>query len=126
MSNVVSTAKVLHVKADGTVDLVDVSRTDIADLQRLVGGWVEATYGDGWAAMYDEEGGPKGSPPNPAAYLLMGVLGAPRPYVGDVVFIGIKNDDTADVPQHIVDKAKELGFLDPDAFEDYTPGGGEY
>jgi hypothetical protein len=114
------TAKVLHVKADGQVDLVDASRTDIADLQKLVGGYVEATYGDGWAAMYDEDGGPKGSPPNPSAQLLMMALGAARFYVGDVVFIGIKGGDTANVPQHIVDKAKEIGILDVEKFEDYT------
>jgi hypothetical protein len=121
MPNADRAAKVLHVKADGTVDLVDASRTDISDIQQLVGGWVEATYGDGWAVMYDEEGGPKGYPPNMPAALLMSALGAARMYVGDVVFIGLKNDDTANVPQHIVDKAKEIGIiLDVEKFEDYT------
>jgi predicted ThiF/HesA family dinucleotide-utilizing enzyme len=110
------TAKVLLTE----VELVEVDRFNLEDIQTLVGGYVEATFGDGWAAMYNEDGGPLGYPPNVHAANLMTALGAFRPYVGSVVFIGVEDGDTVNVPQHIVDKAKEIGILDVEAYEDYT------
>lgn len=115
-----TTVKGLHVKVDGGVELVEVASGDLKPVQDLIGGWIEITFGHRWLVMYDEDGTAKGLAPNGNALLLMVALGAPRPYVGDVVFFGSRGRQTANVPLHIIDKAKELGILDSDEFADYA------
>ena len=115
-----STVSGLLVKVDGSIDLVQVDNGDLAPVRDLVGGWVETTFGDTWVAMFDEEGMLKGLTPNLSVFALMVALGAPRGYVGDVVFFGVKGDQTTNVPVHLIEKAKEIGLLEATRFLDYT------
>lgn len=115
-----ATVKGLLVKVDGGIDLVEVDANDLAPVQELIGGWIEITFGDRWVAMFDEDGIQKGLAPNANALALMLALGTPRPYVGNVMFFGTRGRQTANVPIHVIDKAKALGLLDPEEFRDYT------
>lgn len=81
-------------------------------LQELVGGYIEAVYGDGWLLFCNEQGLLDGLAINVRATRLARALGWSTGDLlcGQVVFFGTDYLD-ADVPAYVLDTARTLGYL---------------
>jgi hypothetical protein len=97
-------------------DLNEPARVETIDaglenLQTLVEGNIEAVSGDDWHFYLNEEGKILGLAPNRrAALLVLEATGALFDvYCGNVVVLGETHDgDEGDVPEHLIDLAKQL------------------
>lgn len=93
---------------------------DLAAMQQLVGGWLEAVTriggGADWHAYVDENGLRKRLGPNRRATVLAHVLGwlgglDHDLLVGDAVFVGANSSgEEADVPARVVETAQRLQY----------------
>lgn len=93
---------------------VDTSGDDTEQMRKIVGGWLAIIRGAGWHMWLDEEGGPKGLVANERASILAHALGWGGLLVGPVVFVGTRMRSgmasDGDVPEYVLDAARELGF----------------
>lgn len=114
-----STCTALIIPADlnepARVETIDAR---LENLQNLVAGNIEAVSGDDWHFYLNEEGKILNLPPNRRAGLLVlektGMLA--DMYCGTVVFLGETHDgDEGNVPQHLIDLARQLFGLEREA-----------
>lgn len=98
-----------------TEHLPEQEAKQVARLQELVGGWIEAIGVPGaWHAYCNEEGKLHGQQFNDPAQILALYCGWQHRgdyLVGPVVFLGTEGTAEADVPAGILDAARSLGVL---------------
>ena len=103
--------RVLVIETSGAMTLRSIG-PDLATFQKLVGGDLEAVYGQGWALFCDENGKVFGREANATATLLAHSLGwgVGDVLVGSVVFLGVGSGGReGDVPQAVIEAARRLG-----------------
>jgi hypothetical protein len=107
----------LVVDTDGTCKVVN-GDTDIATLQRHVGGYIEAVGATrDWVAYGNEEGRLRGMAANAVATAILHELGSRIPVVvGPVVFCGLhvvdpeNGPEETDVPFDVLQQAAKYGY----------------
>lgn len=111
------TIKALHIPDSGaseTARLIYIE-PNLATMQKLVGGYIEAIDDEAWHAYINEDGKIRGLQRNPNADLLVRKLGGPLAdwdfIVGPAVFLGSDSAGSVKVPQFVVDTAVQLGIL---------------
>ena len=95
--------KCVHAPAGADPVVVEI-KGELAEIQQLVGGYLEPVTGDGWHAYFDEDGRMKGLPVNVRASAFLRHMGWRGQYVvGDVVFLGdTPEGEETDLPEEIL------------------------
>lgn len=111
--------KAITITTTSHVDTLELTEaTELADLQRAVGGYIQIIeLTEELAMVIEEEGKLKNKPVNDIATRLTqhfnAGLQADDAIVGDAVLIGQRNGSTIDVPALAVDALERLGFPIP-------------
>ena len=93
--------KAISIPAEGEAQVVEIDN-ELTALQKAVGGHIETvTIASDACLICDEEGRLKGKPLNARASIL-GIL-----VVGDVLVVGVNEDDFTDVPEPMIRLFKE-------------------
>lgn len=100
------------VPVEGKPQTIHVNNHSLVEMQRLIGGFIEAIGGAGWSAYMDEDGKGKGLPLNTfaTAYAIaLGWVPMGGDYlVGPVVFTGASDSAGYDTP--VTARVKRLVF----------------
>ena len=93
--------KAISIPVEGEAQVIEIDN-ELTALQKAVGGYIETvTIASDACLICDEEGVLKGKPLNAQASL----LGCP--IVGDVLVVGVDEDDFTDVPEPMIELFKE-------------------
>lgn len=115
--------RALVVNPDARGVVVEVNPNRNGDLQGLVGGWLEgvgATIDADWFAFVNEDGRSLGQDVNVVGTALVSALGWPGGDMlrGPVVLVGQDGPEVTNVPDHVLDTAREVGVFITDTREE--------